>query len=567
MDGIFSLLTMRRRIVWNVLRTIGQHSRLKIGAIAVLGGGIWLGLYVFPYYGFHWITRLLPYETNIADMLISTFFLLLMVMLVFSNAVIAYTALFRSREAWFLRGCPLSSGAVFLYKLGESLTFSSWAFVLLGVPIMLAYGVHRMAPWYYFVAMFVFFLSFILIPASVGALIALTISRFLRPWMRRFLTCAAVSVALAAVIIGPAFVHRQRRSYGPDFLRATTLLRRVSFTHKVYWPSAWISRGLAICADRERRDELGDALYYLGLLASNSLLLCLLAYGFASRSYNRAWDRTHSMSSKRRSGRIALQLARLRHGEAGRGPKSPMFHLIAKDLKTFVRDPVQWTQCAVLFGLLGLYILNLRNMRFPAGRQMTVWRNLTTFLNLGSISLVLATLTTRFVFPMFSLEGRGFWVLGLVPVKRSYVLWSKLVFSFVASFFITGLLMITSDLMLGEPRGMILLHVFTVAMISLGLSGMAVGLSALFPNLKETSPAKIVSGFGGTLNLILSLLYVSVVVAVQAAPIHLWALRRITRSEMTLGLYIAAAILIVLTAAAFAIPMRLGSKALAKMEF
>ena len=249
----------------------------------------------------------------------------------------------------------------------------------------------------------------------------------------------------------------------------------------------------------------------------------------------------------------------------GRGPDSPLCHLLLKDLKTFVRDPVQWTQCAVLFGLLGLYILNLRNLRYPS--EKLFWRNLTSFLNQASICLVLATLTTRFVFPMLSLEGRRFWMLGLMPMTRRCILWSKLAFSLAASLLITEALMITSDVMLNEPTGMMLLHVYTVAMISLGLSGLATGLSALYPNMRETSPAKIVSGFGGTLNLILSLFFVSLVVALEAVPVYLWTTGQIKYTQMVLGLWGAAGAVFVLAAVTFGLPMWLGSKALAKMEF
>lgn len=553
-----------------MLRTISQHSRLKIASIVTLGGAIWIGLYIFPYYGFRWIGELLP-GSAISDRVISLFFLLLTVMLIFSNAVIAYTALFRSKEAWFLHSCPYPNGTVLLYKLAESLTFSSWAFLLLGVPIMLAYGVHRLAPWYYYLAMFVYFFSFVLIPASIGALIALAISTVLRPWMRKVLTRAAVALVVVALILGSTFGHKKRRRTG--ILQAPALLQSVSFSHSIYWPSAWISRGLAVCAGTPGSENLGDAAYYLGLLLSNSLFLCLLAYTLAARTYGRAWDRIHSMSSRvrrSRSGRPARLARSFRlSGEpfrlAGGGARWPVINLVVKDLRTFVRDPVQWAQCAVLFGLLGIYILNLRNLRYPT--EKAFWRNLTSFLNLGSICLVLATLTTRFVFPMFSLEGRRFWVLGLVPIRRSRILWSKFLFAFVASLAITELLMVMSDLILGEGAAQMLLHVFTVAMISLGLSGLSVGLSALYPNLAETSPAKIVSGFGGTLNLILSLLYVSVVVAVIAAPMQMYVRGRLTEAQMLSGMSYAVAILIALTAVAFALPMWLGSKALARMEF
>ncbi|MFO7897956.1 MAG: hypothetical protein R6V58_02725 [Planctomycetota bacterium] len=555
MDGILPLARVRSRIVWNVLRTVRDHSRLKLVSIVVLGGVIWVGLYLFAYYGFHWVVRLLE-ESSITDLLVSLLFFILMAMLVFSNAVIAYTALFRSKEARFLRSCPVRPWTVFLYKFVESLAFSSWAFVLLGLPIMLAYGMHKLAPWYYYPAMFVFFFSFVLIPASVGSLLAMVLSTLLRPWLRRLLIVAAITLAIGALVAGPYIAGMTRDE--ENVFKAGALLRRIHFSHSAYWPSAWVSRGLAICAGSPGSGTATDALYYFGLLVSNSLFLCLVAAGFATWTYDRAWNRAQSASSRTRAHRFRFPWPRRR-------PGGPLWHLLGKDVRTFLRDPVQWTQCGVLFGLLGLYILNLRNMRYPS--DLPKWRNLTTFLNLGSICLVLATLTTRFVFPMFSLEGRRFWIVGLMPVKRVSVLWSKFLFAFLASLVITEALMITSDLILAEPLWLTLLHVVTVAMISLGLSGMAVGLSTLYPNLSETSPAKIVSGFGGTLNLILSLIYVFAVVIAEAVPIHLWRIGAISYSALLWSVAGGLALLVVLTAAAFGIPLWLGSRALAKMEF
>jgi ABC-2 type transport system permease protein len=57
-----------------------------------------------------------------------------------------------------------------------------------------------------------------------------------------------------------------------------------------------------------------------------------------------------------------------------------------------------------------------------------------------------------------------------------------------------------------------------IALMSASLSGLAVGLGALFPNFKEDNPSKIVSGFGGTLCLVISFLYISVFVALFALP-------------------------------------------------
>ncbi len=44
--------------------------------------------------------------------------------------------------------------------------------------------------------------------------------------------------------------------------------------------------------------------------------------------------------------------------------------------------------------------------------------------------------------------------------------------------------------------------------MTFALNGLATGLGVLFPNVKETNPNKIVSGFGGTLCFVLSSVYI-----------------------------------------------------------
>ena len=46
---------------------------------------------------------------------------------------------------------------------------------------------------------------------------------------------------------------------------------------------------------------------------------------------------------------------------------------------------------------------------------------------------------------------------------------------------------------------------FIAAALAAGVSGLSVGLGAVFLDLRQQNPAAIVSGFGGTLNLILNL--------------------------------------------------------------
>ena len=231
----------------------------------------------------------------------------------------------------------------------------------------------------------------------------------------------------------------------------------------------------------------------------------------------------------------------------------------------FVRDPAQWTQCVIFFGLLAFYFFNLRGLRYQSHPN---WRNFTSFLNLSASALVLATLITRFIFPLLSLEGRRFWILGLLPVQRSVILRGKFYFAVVASSVVLGTLITLSSVMLKLEQQFILLHVYTAILLCFGLSGLSVGLSALYPNLREDNPAKIVSGFGGTLTLIASLIYVLLIILLEAVPCHLYLAKGVISSR-TFAVWIAVALVFAtaLSAAVCIVPMWRGVRALEQREF
>ena len=74
-----------------------------------------------------------------------------------------------------------------------------------------------------------------------------------------------------------------------------------------------------------------------------------------------------------------------------------------------------------------------------------------SFLNLAVVGLILSTFTTRFIYPMISLEGHCFWILGLLPIERDTILWSKFWFASLGSWVPCALLVLLSDMMLHVP--------------------------------------------------------------------------------------------------------------------
>ncbi len=192
-------------------------------------------------------------------------------------------------------------------------------------------------------------------------------------------------------------------------------------------------------------------------------------------------------------------------------------------------------------------------------------------------ALLLSTFTTRFIFPLLSLEGRNLWILGLLPLKRASILWGKFAFAAGISLVATEALVMLSDLMLEITPTMILMHMAVVAVLCSGLSGISVGLGARLPNLREDDPSKIAAGFGGTLNLLVSLLFIGLVVLALVLPfrytISSAALNGQTMSNdllehsISTGLWLSSLVILALGVVATVIPLRMGIRAFEEMEF
>jgi ABC-2 type transport system permease protein len=177
-----------------------------------------------------------------------------------------------------------------------------------------------------------------------------------------------------------------------------------------------------------------------------------------------------------------------------------------KDIRMFWRDTTQWGQSVMFFGLLGAYIINLRN--FTHQLTSPFWIHAVAFLNLGACAFNLASVTTRFVFPQFSLEGRRMWIVGMSPMGLARVVMTKYWLASAASLAVTLGLVTLSCYLLQMPWDDVAFFGAVVTVMTFALNGLAVGLGILYPNVRETNPNKIVSGFGGTLCFVLSSIYI-----------------------------------------------------------
>jgi ABC-2 type transport system permease protein len=564
------LLWLRTTTAGHLIGTMLTQARLRVVLVVLLSFIFWASLFGIFFEAFTFIDSM---HAEVISLLFNVFFSSLMVMMVFSTGILMYGGLYTSDEAKLLLTFPLRPEAIHAHKFQEALWFSSWGFVLLGSPMLVSYGIVRDAPWTFFVMLLPFMVSFVVIPATVGSILCMLIVAGL-PRLR----VHAISISIGIVSLGLIWTvwttlqSTQSETMTVAWFEET--LSRLSMTEQMALPSWWLSSGLLDSSMRGETPEQAwastvESMKFLGLLIANALLLNLIAGWVARWCYRAGYSHLQAEIPQRRQHKISWLDNLLAHS----GPRwgSPLRLLLVKDLQIFRRDATQWSQFMIFFGLLGLYFFNLKSFNYSHA-----YASIIGYLNLAVVGLILSTFTTRFVFPSISLEGRRFWILGLLPVSRDHIVWSKFLFAFSGGLLPCLGLVVLSDSMLNVPRNTMLIHLFCCSMLCSGLSGIAVGLGACMPDLRESSPAKIAAGFGGTLSLVLSALFIIAVVMTTALPSHLNLLRR-SMGQMPdenflgfvssgFGIVTSLGIVVVLGLAATFVPLVFGVRAFRRLE-
>jgi ABC-2 type transport system permease protein len=555
---------LRLRLARNSWETLFGQGSLRPLTIVLCSIVVWLFVFGVSMAGFKVLRELvqMPLGSGPVGRILDVLFLTLGLLLIFSCGLILYGSLFTAPEAAFLLSKPVRDDQVFAYKFQGAVAFSSWAFLLLGGPILIAYGLVADSPWYFYALLPVFFLGFVLVPGSLGGLICLLVVNFVPRRRKQVLALLILVLLLVAGVWLYQVVRSSREEDSWDREAFHRLLTRFAFAGTDLVPSHWVSRGLQAAG----RGNAGQASWYLALVWSNGLFLYLLTALTAKSLYRRGYNRLATGGTLRRRYGGAWMDRLLAACLPAVHPSTRQ--LIVKDFRTFRRDPQQWAQILIFSGLMTLYFTNVR--RFFVTDIEWVYQNTISLLNLCAVALLLCTYTGRFVYPLLSLEGRKFWILGLLPLQRDQLLWGKFAFATAGAVLISEGLVLLSDVMLEMPWDAMVLHVLIVLVLSAGLSGLSVGLGAWMPNFRETDPSKIAVGFGGTLNLVAGLFFLLLTVVVMALPWHVqMALPGAAETGLRSRLAVVAGVVggLGVGAAAVLVPLNLGIKALRRMEF
>jgi len=521
-------------------------------------------LYFF-YYIFDYLAGLQDIGFLLIDKIMSIGFLAIFIMLIISNIITSISTLYRSDETVFYFSTPVSHLKVFAIRFFDNVMYSTWGVLLLGIPIIIAYGIVREFQWWkYLIEIIGILVPFTIIPACLGVgftIIVYLLSKYVHP---RVLFMSLIAVSSLAVVLYMKLGQPSSLAHNvfADWRVLNRFLGSLAATSFPFLPSFWVTETLKNMADK----TMGSFSVYLLSLISTTAVLLRFLFVFADKFYYKSWQASIGLYTTAQSKII----------KSKRLPK--FFHLpewlpydfrsvLAKDLKLFLREPAQWGQFAVLLVLLIIYLVNLRH--FPNNLAEKFWHTVISFANFAFTGFILATLSVRFVYPNISLEGKAFWTIASSPMSIKRLFWEKFWLAFIIFVLIAEVLAFISNIMLGLTGYMMILSFFSIMLMSVSLTSLSVGMGAVFPKFEESNPGRIASSMGGMITTVLSLVYVALMVIILALPTYHYSAYVIDGlAEFPAREFLfAGAMIIVLNLTTTIIPIKIGLKSLSSRDF
>jgi ABC-2 type transport system permease protein len=554
MPPLTAILNKTRWNAANGVRGIRNQSSFKFMFVLVFASTFEIGLWFLFHRSFCFLDAFGGAGMLLIGRLFSLFFLGLGSMLLVSSIVTSYSTMFGSDEIPFLMVRPFTISQIVLHKFAEATGFASWAFFFVVVPFVGAYAWHQKLSPLFALWTLLFSIPFLFLFSSLGALIVMIAVR----WMPRGRIVKQIGIPLALILVVIAW-HITGKAIDPlmeQQFNVAQLIPGLRLSSHPLNPCWWVSEGIMTLTHGK---WLRGLLFFSALL-STALLTTMAIEWLGSHTFYDAWQKVLAGGRTKRKPILLPQLDSLH-----KAFPTEVAAIMAKDVRIFFRDAVQWSQALVFFGLLALYFANLRTFNYNA--LAAQWRSAIAFLNVFAVSAVLSSLGSRFIFPQLSLEGHGFWLLGLSPATKARILAAKFLLAIASMSTISIALIWLSSSMLATSYAIRIAAVAIITCIALAVCGISTGLGAVFMDLRQRNPAAIVSGFGGTLNLVFCLSFMLLTIIPFGMLFHFNSIAKITPGQFATGLKLASLWLVALTAITTICPLWFGLRALENRDY
>lgn len=504
---VLILLLRRLAAVRKIVRDRESARVAVLGAFGVLFAVVMVGEYVVFLRTFTHIVRELGIGAPALTLYTLESFLVLVWLIALVSFVVSGLWIFyRAPDTPLLLSTPIPLATLYWLRATETFTLTSWAFVVLGIPALLALGVSYGAGGGYYLLALAVLVLFMAFTGGTGALVtALAGALF-----RRLRTRTAV-VVVGILLLG-AFALIIGRSVVPSADDFTAIFEpgilngkpdSIKFIEAKFrlWPSHPFAVALYASATRQPAGTSStQAALWVGPL------LALAAVALPGRWLYR---RTLPVVAE---GLGFAASSETRAASGGRFPRffsGPIGCLVERDLLRLCRSPRELGQAAFLLFLLSLYVafLFVAPLREVGEKPQTVARLL--LLNLVAAGYFLTAFGLRFVFPSLSLEGQAGWVLFASPVRLFRLFLGKLILYAVLLLLVVGSIALAGTLRLAPSPALLGAFALLLALVTVTTVAVALSFGTLWPNFVESNPESLATNAGGLATTFLCLGYVA----------------------------------------------------------
>ncbi len=558
------LLTPRYHAIRNRIGRLAPGDGMKTIMLTLLGLAFWAFLYGVSYKVLAYFRTIEGLGDLLAIRLLSMILLTFFSILLFSNVVTSLSTYYLSGELDILLSSPIRIEHIYRAKFLETLTDSSWMTLIYGLPVFLAYGMVFKAGVLYYLGLVLTLIPFLMIPAAIGIVATmLLVNAFPARRAKDVLVLLGLLFFVALYILFRML--QPEKLVDPDtFPTLVQYLTAMRGPVSPLLPSYWASEVLTTLLKRAGT----GAWFYLVMLGSTAAAGIVIGEWVCGRIYYSGWSRSQegrkAAISRSRSADAFFRILSLPF-------RGRMQAIVMKDVKLFFRDASQWSQLFLLFALMVVYIYSFKLLPLERAAMPSFYlQNLISFLNLGMVGFVTSAVAVRFVFPAVSLEGASFWIIRSAPISIREFLWAKFWSSLLPLLVLAELLIILSNSLLKVTPFMMGLGIVTVFTMTFGITGLGIGLGAVFPRFKYENAAQIPTGFGGIVYMLLTMLFIGTVILLEAWPVY-----RIFTAQAFGGsippsswvvITVSSLLVLIINVLALFLPMKTGLKRLCQRE-
>jgi ABC-2 type transport system permease protein len=542
---IYILLKFR----WAVVKNASFGAKKRLGGIIFLATLFVVGDYWF-------FLRIIRYLDGLPSrvgeelivQLINLVFITLFFMVLFSSLIVALSIYYLSRDLELLHSTPISIKSLVTVRFGQCLIHSSWMVLLFSMPMFYAYGNFFEVTWGFYVYFILNMLPFIAIPCLLAVMGIMSLMRYFPTHKIHQILSFLGLFFLVGTVVYLRFLS-QDKFFGQDVSdeMIVAFVETLKAPDYAFLPSSWITQSLTDWVAGKKEIPL--------LIWTTALTLFFLFLNMSSRIYFSSWCSVQEV----RSAPLGGKTKGARYSSVWLPFPQQWKTLLAKDFKVFIRDPEQWSQLFILCALVCVYIFNI--MHLPLENR--VLRDVVSVLNVGLVGFVMAALISRFVFSSPSIEGKSFWSIYTKPVSMRGFIACKFWMFFPPLLIIAELLVVASNHLLEVDDFVMKVSVIGVFLLTLGLTGLGLGLGTLYPKFDYENISEISSSAGGVIYMTLALSFIGLILMLGARPVYVHLNERfLFKSIGGIDVPICYTLIFILTAVATFFPLRSGTRSL-----